>query len=80
MLFSSDWLPHAPLEPLQLDWLAAAGVEVAILRLDRIDPLISGNKWFKLVEHLKAAGRAGAEDGVRWPPTLLRATPAKSFR
>ncbi|MCU7249288.1 1-aminocyclopropane-1-carboxylate deaminase/D-cysteine desulfhydrase [Pseudomonas koreensis] len=61
MLCSSDWLPQAPLEPLQLDWLAAAGVEVAILRLDRIDPLISGNKWFKLVEHLKAADRAGAE-------------------
>lgn len=58
-----DWLPHAPLEPLRLDWLASAGIEVAILRLDRIDPLISGNKWFKLVEHLKAAERAGA-DGI----------------
>ena len=54
-----DWLPHAPLEPLRLDWLS--GVELAVLRLDRIDPLISGNKWFKLVEHLKAADRAGAE-------------------
>ena len=52
---------QAPLEPLRLDWLADAGIEVAILRLDRIDPLISGNKWFKLVEHLKAAERAGAE-------------------
>ena len=38
-----DWLPHAPLELLQLDWLN--GVEVAVLRLDCIDPLISGNKW-----------------------------------
>ncbi|WP_248743231.1 MULTISPECIES: 1-aminocyclopropane-1-carboxylate deaminase/D-cysteine desulfhydrase [unclassified Pseudomonas] len=57
----SDWLAPAPLEPLHLDWLIAAGIEVAILRLDRIDPLISGNKWFKLVEHLKAADRAGAE-------------------
>ena len=56
-----DWLPLAPLDPLHLDWLTTAGVEVAILRLDRIDPLISGNKWFKLVEHLKAAERAGAE-------------------
>ncbi|MGE8153417.1 1-aminocyclopropane-1-carboxylate deaminase/D-cysteine desulfhydrase [Pseudomonas vancouverensis] len=62
MLFpSSNWLPQAPLEHLQLDWLERAGVEVAILRLDRIDPLISGNKWFKLVEHLKAADLAGAE-------------------
>ena len=53
-----DWLPHAPLEPLQLDWLN--GVEVAVLRLDRIDPLISGNKWFKLTGHLAQAQQAGA--------------------
>ncbi|EUB85392.1 1-aminocyclopropane-1-carboxylate deaminase/D-cysteine desulfhydrase [Pseudomonas sp. GM30] len=56
-----NWLPQAPLEWLQLDWLTIAGIEVAILRLDRIDPLISGNKWFKLIEHLKAADRAGAQ-------------------
>ncbi|KAA0943782.1 MULTISPECIES: pyridoxal-phosphate dependent enzyme [unclassified Pseudomonas] len=55
-----DWLPHAPLEPLHLDWLARAGIEVAVLRLDRIDPLISGNKWFKLTEHLAQAQQAGA--------------------
>ncbi|MDQ0653628.1 1-aminocyclopropane-1-carboxylate deaminase/D-cysteine desulfhydrase [Pseudomonas cedrina] len=48
-----DWLPHAPLEPLQLDWLN--GVELAVLRLDLIDPLISGNKWFKLTGHLAQA-------------------------
>jgi 1-aminocyclopropane-1-carboxylate deaminase len=53
-----DWLPYAPLEPLALDWLN--GVELAVLRLDRIDPLISGNKWFKLTEHLAQAQRAGA--------------------
>jgi len=55
-----DWLPDAPLEPLHLDWLTQAGVEVAVLRLDRIDPLISGNKWFKLSEHLAQAREAGA--------------------
>ncbi|MFJ3006380.1 1-aminocyclopropane-1-carboxylate deaminase/D-cysteine desulfhydrase [Pseudomonas fluorescens] len=60
LLPPANWLPQAPLERLQLDWLSAAGIEVGILRLDRIDPLISGNKWFKLVEHLKAADRAGA--------------------
>ncbi|NMX94519.1 MULTISPECIES: pyridoxal-phosphate dependent enzyme [unclassified Pseudomonas] len=53
-----DWLPRAPLEPLQLDWLS--GVEVAVLRLDLIDPLISGNKWFKLTGHLAQARQAGA--------------------
>ncbi|MFO2462906.1 pyridoxal-phosphate dependent enzyme [Pseudomonas sp. 15FMM2] len=53
-----DWLPHAPLEPLRLDWLK--GVELAVLRLDCIDPLISGNKWFKLTGHLAQAQHAGA--------------------
>lgn len=61
LLPSSDWLPQAPLEPLHLDWLTRSGIEVAILRLDQIDPLISGNKWFKLIEHLKVADLAGAE-------------------
>ncbi|WP_434766050.1 1-aminocyclopropane-1-carboxylate deaminase/D-cysteine desulfhydrase [Pseudomonas triticicola] len=61
LLPPANWLPQPPLEPLHLDWLAAAGIEVAMLRLDQIDPLISGNKWFKLVEHLQAAERAGAE-------------------
>ena len=56
-----DWLPHAPLEPVQLEWLQ--GVELAVLRLDRIDPLISGNKWFKLTEHL-AQGRAVGASGI----------------
>ncbi len=53
-----DWLPRAPLEPVQLDWLN--GVELAVLRLDRIDRLISGNKWFKLTGHLAQAQQAGA--------------------
>ncbi|WP_439858964.1 1-aminocyclopropane-1-carboxylate deaminase/D-cysteine desulfhydrase [Pseudomonas sp. MBLB4136] len=57
----ADWAPNAPLERLRLDWLAAAGIEVAVLRLDLIDPLISGNKWFKLAPHLRAAAVAGAE-------------------
>ncbi|MFH7397109.1 1-aminocyclopropane-1-carboxylate deaminase, partial [Pseudomonas syringae pv. tagetis] len=38
------WQPIAPLERLNLPCLQDAGVEVAILRLDLIDPLISGNK------------------------------------
>lgn len=54
-------LPQAPLQPLNLHWLTAAGIDVAILRLDLIDPLISGNKWFKLKHHLAAAKQAGAK-------------------
>lgn len=61
MLPLIDWRPRAPLQSLHLDWLQQAGVEVAVLRLDQIDPLISGNKWFKLTEHLLAAHAAGAE-------------------
>nr|WP_314616302.1 pyridoxal-phosphate dependent enzyme [uncultured Pseudomonas sp.] len=53
-------LPQAPLQPLNLPWLATAGIEAAILRLDLIDPLISGNKWFKLRHHLQQAQEAGA--------------------
>jgi 1-aminocyclopropane-1-carboxylate deaminase len=57
----SNWLHEAPLERFHLDWLTQSGLEVAILRLDQIDPLISGNKWFKLIEYFKAADLAGAE-------------------
>ena len=55
------WRPQAPLQPLRLDWLEAAGVEVACLRLDLIDALISGNKWFKLAPQLHEAGTLGAQ-------------------
>ncbi len=60
-LSAIEWAPRAPLEPLHLEWARRAGVELAVLRLDLIDPLISGNKWFKLAPHLRAAAAAGAE-------------------
>ncbi|AXQ49042.1 1-aminocyclopropane-1-carboxylate deaminase/D-cysteine desulfhydrase [Pseudomonas vlassakiae] len=53
-------LPQAPLQRLNLPWLTKAKVQAAILRLDLIDPLISGNKWFKLRHHLQHAHGAGA--------------------
>lgn len=56
-----QWTPEAPLQPLHLDWLQRAGVEVAVLRLDLLDSLISGNKWFKLLPHLQAAEAVGAQ-------------------
>lgn len=55
------WTPSAPLQRLSLGWLALAGVEVAVLRLDLLDPLVSGNKWFKLLPHLAAAEAVGAD-------------------
>lgn len=60
-LSAIDWAPKAPLQPLFLDWARRAGIELAVLRLDLIDELISGNKWFKLAPHLRAAVDAGAE-------------------
>ncbi|MBJ9977716.1 pyridoxal-phosphate dependent enzyme [Pseudomonas sp. S75] len=53
-------LPRAPLERLRLPWLAQARIDCAILRLDLIDPLISGNKGFKLQEPLRLARATGA--------------------
>ncbi|OYW96494.1 MAG: 1-aminocyclopropane-1-carboxylate deaminase [Pseudomonadales bacterium 32-61-5] len=52
--------PEAPLQRVDLPWLSQAGVQLAILRLDQIDPELSGNKWFKLAHHLEAARDAGA--------------------
>lgn len=54
-----QWQPQAPLQPLEFDWSRAAGIELAVLRLDLIDPLISGNKWFKLAPYLRTAADAG---------------------
>ncbi|MFD2644480.1 1-aminocyclopropane-1-carboxylate deaminase/D-cysteine desulfhydrase [Pseudomonas japonica] len=53
-------LPQAPLQRLSLPWLTRSGIDAAILRLDLIDPLVSGNKWFKLLEHLRLARASGA--------------------
>jgi len=50
-------LSQAPLQRLSLSWLHDAGIDAAILRLDLIDPEISGNKGFKLLEHLRLAQR-----------------------
>lgn len=46
---------RAVVQPLLLPEFARAGIRADILRLDLIHPVISGNKWFKLKYHLKAA-------------------------
>lgn len=46
---------------VKLPWLEAAGVELACLRLDLVDPLVSGNKWFKLAPYLEQAAATGAQ-------------------
>jgi len=43
------------LDVLNLPAFMAAGVQLAVLRLDKTDKWISGNKWFKLHYHVKQA-------------------------
>lgn len=49
---------HITLDTLTLSWLPSQ-MEVAMLRLDKLDPEISGNKWFKLKYNLEAAKEQG---------------------
>jgi 1-aminocyclopropane-1-carboxylate deaminase len=48
-------MSRAQVEPIQKKLYQQKGVQVAVLRLDAIHPVISGNKWFKLKEYLKEA-------------------------
>ncbi|MFF7711005.1 1-aminocyclopropane-1-carboxylate deaminase [Pseudomonas sp. NPDC007930] len=50
-------LPMPPLQPLRLPGLADA----AVLRLDLVDPLLSGNKPYKLQGYFEHAAAAGAK-------------------
>ncbi|HEY6612120.1 MAG TPA: pyridoxal-phosphate dependent enzyme [Pseudomonas sp.] len=59
-MLPADWPPAPMLQAVRCGWLQQAGVELALLRLDRIDPLISGNKWYKLAPHLAEARRRAA--------------------
>lgn len=43
----------ATLEPLP--WLSTPAARVQVLRLDRVHPIISGNKWYKLRFYLETA-------------------------
>jgi len=56
----AHWPPAPILQAVRCGWLQRAGVELALLRLDRIDPLISGNKWYKLAPHLAEVRRLAA--------------------
>ncbi|WP_462378908.1 1-aminocyclopropane-1-carboxylate deaminase/D-cysteine desulfhydrase [Pseudomonas sp. Marseille-QA0892] len=51
---------HVPLVPVSPGWLDGTGVELAVLRLDLTDPVISGNKPFKLAGYLDLARATGA--------------------
>ena len=48
-------LDAADIHPVAWDEIIPKGIELDTLRLDKIDPVISGNKWFKLKYYLQAA-------------------------
>ena len=54
------WLQSAqlPVQPVHSDDAARRDIRLGMLRLDMLDVLVSGNKWFKLIRNLQAA-RAG---------------------
>ncbi len=58
-----SWLTSAkiiPVTQLNCTLLKSKGVELWVARLDLVDPLISGNKWFKLKFNLIQALNQGA--------------------
>lgn len=54
------WPLRAELQEMRCAWLQRGGIELALLRLDRIDSLLSGNKWYKLAPHLDEVRRLAA--------------------
>jgi 1-aminocyclopropane-1-carboxylate deaminase/D-cysteine desulfhydrase-like pyridoxal-dependent ACC family enzyme len=43
---------NIPLQPMYGNILEDANVKLSVLRLDLIDPIAGGNKWFKLIFNL----------------------------
>ncbi|GMQ26509.1 pyridoxal-phosphate dependent enzyme [Algoriphagus sp. oki45] len=54
-----DYLHEPRIQPLFHDLLAEKKLELAILRLDEVHPLVSGNKFFKLKYNLQQAKKEG---------------------
>ena len=48
-----------PVQPICTEWSEQAGVTLDMLRLDELDPEISGNKWYKLKYNLIHAREQG---------------------
>ena len=53
MLFTEKLRPA--IDKLQIALTQQKNIEASVLRLDLIDPVISGNKWFKLKEYVQQA-------------------------
>ncbi len=65
----------ATIDPILLDELSAQGLIVEVLRLDKVHPIISGNKWFKLQFYLQEALQSNKKNiltyGGPWSNHLL---------
>lgn len=48
-------IPDVSLDVLTLPIFSSLGIDLAVLRLDKTDHLVSGNKWFKLQHHVQEA-------------------------
>jgi 1-aminocyclopropane-1-carboxylate deaminase len=57
---------NVPTEKIELGDDASHGVEAYVMRADKIHPVISGNKWFKLKYYLKEASEAGHNVILTW--------------
>ena len=53
MLFTEKLRPRVDI--LQFALLKQKNIEAEVARLDLVDPVISGNKWFKLKEYITEA-------------------------
>lgn len=63
------------MQPIILPEAAQDNITVDVLRLDRLHPVISGNKWFKLKNYLQQAQRSAANPiitfGGAWSNHLI---------
>jgi 1-aminocyclopropane-1-carboxylate deaminase len=56
-LAAASWNYPFCIHPLRLPEITAADIHADVLRLDKLHPVVSGNKWFKLKGHLQKALR-----------------------
>lgn len=54
-----DTIPDPRIQVLQPDWYFPYVQEVAMLRLDEVHPVVSGNKWYKLKHNISHAIQHG---------------------
>jgi 1-aminocyclopropane-1-carboxylate deaminase len=73
-------LSNITLDQLSLPEFTAKNIEVSVLRLDKIHPFISGNKWFKLRYYLEEAKELNKKKivtfGGAWSNHILAAAAA----